>query len=73
LQRASWTPSSFEALRLADAELMPQEKAASRMGISQPTFSRILSSARNKVALAISKGMGIMIDGGTYRVSGRER
>ncbi|MDD2655940.1 MAG: DUF134 domain-containing protein [Candidatus ainarchaeum sp.] len=67
------TVEEFEALRLADAEQMPQEKAASRMGVSQPTFSRILSSARNKVAIAISKGMGILIEGGTYKVSGRER
>jgi len=72
LKFSTLTVEEFEALRLADAELMPQEKAASRMGISQPTFSRILSSARNKIALAISKGMGILIEGGTYSVRGKE-
>ncbi len=73
LRFSTLTVEEFEALRLADAELLPQERAASQMGISQPTFSRILSSARNKVALAISEGMGIMIEGGTYSVRGKER
>jgi predicted DNA-binding protein (UPF0251 family) len=43
----------LEALRLADLEGLYQEAAAERMGVSRPTFSRILSRARSTVARAI--------------------
>lgn len=56
----------FEALRLADRENAPQNEAAKKMGVSQPTFSRILVSARSKVAEAITAGKAIRIAGGVY-------
>ena len=40
----------LEALRLADLEGLYQEAAAERMGISRPTFARILDRARTVVA-----------------------
>jgi predicted DNA-binding protein (UPF0251 family) len=43
----------FEALRLADLEGLYQEAAAERMGVSRPTFSRILARARTAVARAL--------------------
>jgi predicted DNA-binding protein (UPF0251 family) len=43
----------LEALRLADLEGLYQEAAAERMGVSRPTFSRILSRARAAVARAL--------------------
>jgi len=43
----------LEALRLADLEGLYQETAAERMGISRPTFSRILARARSTVARAL--------------------
>ena len=43
----------FEALRLADLEGLYQEAAAERMGVSRPTFSRILGRARSAVARAL--------------------
>ena len=43
----------LEALRLADFEGLYQEAAAERMGVSRPTFSRILSRARAVVARAL--------------------
>jgi len=52
----------WEAVRLADAEGFGQEKAASKMRISQPTFNRLLSSARSKLANAITKGKAIKIE-----------
>lgn len=58
----------LEALRLADAEALPHEDAAERMGISRPTFSRVLADARRIVARALSNGWAIHIDGGSYRV-----
>lgn len=55
-----------EALRLADAEGLTQEECAKKMGVSQPTFSRLVAEARRKSALAITKGMAIAIRGGNY-------
>lgn len=60
----------FEAIRLADYEGFSQNEAAEKMGISQPTFHRILVSARNKVAEALTTGKAIRISGGDYSVSG---
>ena len=43
----------LEALRLADLEGLYQEAAAERMGVSRPTFARILARARAAVARAL--------------------
>ena len=43
----------LEALRLADLEGLYQEAAAERMGVSRPTFARILARARSAVARAL--------------------
>jgi uncharacterized protein len=58
----------LEAIRLADAEALEHTEAARRMGVSRPTFSRVLSEARRIVARALSNGWAIHIDGGSYRV-----
>lgn len=58
----------FEAIRLKDEEGMEQTEAASKMKISQPTFNRLLNSARRKIAIAISKGRAIKIEGGIYKI-----
>ncbi len=58
------TLDEFEAMRLKDLEGLTQEEAAKRMGISQPTFNRLLLSARKKVSQAITEGRGIRIEGG---------
>ena len=59
----------LEAIRLADAQGLDQETAALRMGVSRPTFSRILSDARRQVARALSSGWAIRIEGGDYEVT----
>ncbi len=46
----------FEALRVADFACLGQGEISSKMGISQPTLSRVLSSARKKVAAALCEG-----------------
>ncbi len=51
----------MESLRLADFEGLYHEKAAKKMGISRPTFGRILESARKKVATALVKGNALHI------------
>lgn len=51
----------LEALRLCDLKTLSQEKAAKKMGISQSTLGRILTSARKKIAEALIKGKAIKI------------
>jgi len=57
----------FEAIRLKDLEGLEQEECAKKMGISQPTFHRLILSARKKVADAIVNGKAIKIEGGDYK------
>jgi len=63
----------LEALRLADAMGLAHEKAAESMGISRPTFSRILSEARQTVARALASGWAINIEGGSFEIIGQGR
>jgi len=63
----------FEAVRLKDLEGLDQEEAAKKMGISQPTFFRLIKSARKKIADAIVKGKAIKIEGGVFRMVGPGR
>jgi predicted DNA-binding protein (UPF0251 family) len=59
----------LEALRLADLEGLYQEAAAERMGVSRPTFARILDRARTIVARVLVEerlllvGEGPVIEG----------
>ena len=57
----------YESLRLKDCEGMEQEECASKMGISQPTFHRVLSSARKKVSDSIVNGKALRIEGGNVK------
>jgi len=64
------TLDGLEALRLADAEGLEHEQAAGLMGISRPTFSRLLAEARSVVARALVNGWAIRIEGGNYQFAG---
>ncbi len=68
LEEVILTVDEFEAVRLADFEGLYQEDAAPRMGVSRPTFGRIIESARHKIAEALVKGMALKIDGGTFEM-----
>jgi len=61
----------FEAVRLADLVGLKHEDAAKKMHISRPTFSRIVSSARCKIADALVNIKAIKIEGGCCRIIGR--
>ena len=65
------TVAEFEAMRLKHYVGLNQKVAAEKMGISQPTFSRILESAHRKNTLALIEGKTIKIYGGNvdYRIS----
>ncbi|MBW2090577.1 MAG: DUF134 domain-containing protein [Deltaproteobacteria bacterium] len=60
----------LEALRLADLDKLDHELAAAEMGISRPTFSRVLSAARSAVAEALVTGLAIRIEGGDFFIQG---
>jgi len=61
LKESEISLAEFEAIRLVDLENNPQEETSKKMQISQPTLSRILKSARGKIAEAIVKGQAIKI------------
>lgn len=62
----------LEAIRLSDHLEIEQLEAASKMNISQPTYSRILKEARKKIADALINGKAIKIDGGNYKMPNKD-
>jgi len=56
----------LEAIRLKDFQEKDQAESAEKMGISQPTFHRLLLSARKKISDALVNGKAIKIEGGHY-------
>lgn len=66
------TLDEFEAIRLADFEGLKQVDAAKKMKISRPTFSRIISSARNKIGDALVNIKAIKIEGGCCKFHRRK-
>jgi len=68
LEESVLTVEEFEAVRLKDLEEMDQEKAAKKMGVSQPTFHRMLVSGRKKIADALVNGKAIRIEGGIFKL-----
>jgi predicted DNA-binding protein (UPF0251 family) len=67
LDEAVLTVDEFEAVRLKDLEGHDQSECAAMMDISQPTFHRLVISARKKIADALTHGKTIKIEGGNYR------
>jgi len=61
LEEVDLTVDELEALRLCDFQNLSQTKAAKKMRISQSTLQRILTSARKKVAEALTEGKAIKI------------
>lgn len=60
-----------EAIRLKDLEGLEQEECAQKMSVSRSTFSRVLDSARQKIADALLNGKGIRIEGGNFEMAVR--
>lgn len=63
-------PDEIEAIRLADFEGLYQEQAAESMKVSRPTFSRIIESARHKIAEALIHGKALRLDSHTVEKQG---
>jgi predicted DNA-binding protein (UPF0251 family) len=53
----------LEAMRLKDILCFNQEECAEKMQISRQTFQNIIDEARKKVAIALSEGKAINING----------
>ncbi|HLV44641.1 MAG TPA: DUF134 domain-containing protein [Aggregatilineales bacterium] len=66
LRRVALLHEELEALRLSDLEGLSQADAAQRMGISRSTFQRMVTHARRQVALALSEGHALEVEGGTF-------
>lgn len=64
LKEVQLTKDELEAVRLIDLESIEQKKAAEKMNISQPTLSRLLTSARKKIADSLVNGKAVNIGGG---------
>ncbi|MCK4910069.1 MAG: DUF134 domain-containing protein [Thermodesulfovibrionales bacterium] len=62
LERVELYLDELEALVLCDRDGLTQEEAGQKMGISRGTVQRILSSARAKVADALSGCKAIVMD-----------
>jgi predicted DNA-binding protein (UPF0251 family) len=58
------TIAEFEAMRLKHYVSLTQKDSADKMGVSQPTFSRILESAHQKVTQAFVEGKNLNVYGG---------
>jgi hypothetical protein len=65
------TLDEFEAVRLADLEGLKQIDAAKKLKVSRPTFSRIVSSARSKIADGLVNIKAIRIEGGCCKIKAR--
>jgi predicted DNA-binding protein (UPF0251 family) len=71
LEEVGLSIEEVEAIRLKDLEGLDQEQGAEKMNVSRPTFQRILSSARQKIADAILNGKAMRIEGGNYEMAPR--
>lgn len=61
LEEISLSQDEFDSLKLYDLDGIDQSLSCKKIGVSQPTFARILASARKKVADAIINGKAIKI------------
>jgi len=66
LEESILAVDEFEAVRLKDLLELDQNGCAEKMNISQPTFHRLILSARKKIADAIVNGKAIKIEGGNF-------
>jgi uncharacterized protein len=70
LQIVRLKDEEWEAIQLTDHKGLEHADAARQMGISRPTFSRVLASGRTAVAKALAEGGALEIGGGDFRLVG---
>jgi predicted DNA-binding protein (UPF0251 family) len=64
LEEIQLSLDEFEAIRLADLLGMSHEEAASEMGVSRSTFSRLVVKSRRKIADFFFEGKLLTVAGG---------
>lgn len=69
LEGIDLTLDELEAIRLCDYESHEQDKVARMMKVHRSTVSRILTSARKKIADALVNIKAIRIEGGCCKIS----
>jgi predicted DNA-binding protein (UPF0251 family) len=52
----------LEAFKLCDRDGLTQEQTGERMGVSRGTVQRMLTSARSKVARALTDGAALILE-----------
>ena len=62
------TVAEFEAMRLKHYISLNQKDSAENMSVSQPTFSRILDKAHQKITQALIEGKDIRVYGGNINL-----
>jgi hypothetical protein len=62
----------LEAIRLADVEGLYQDAAAQRMGVSRQTYARVLSRARQAVAVCLVERRMLLVRPGPVIEEGPE-
>ena len=62
LKRIRLHQDELEAFRLCDYQGFIQEQAGKKMGVSRGTVQRLLTSARKKVAEALTQGAALVMD-----------
>lgn len=55
-------PDELESLKLCDGDGLSQEEAGNHMGISRGTVQRILASARQKTATALTQSKALVFE-----------
>jgi len=60
LDRIELYRDEIESLRLCDRDGLTQEEAGQLMGVSRGTIQRIITTARRKVATALSEGHALV-------------
>jgi predicted DNA-binding protein (UPF0251 family) len=68
LEELTLSLDELEAIHLNDLDGKEQEECAKLIGISQPTFHRLILSARQKMADAVVNGKAIKIEGGNTKI-----
>lgn len=72
LEKITLTIDELETIRLKDLQELDQRQSAKKMNISQPTFHRLILSARKKIADALINGKAIKIEGGHFKITGKK-
>ena len=65
LETVTFSLDEYESIRLADFQGLEHSEAAEKMFISRPTFTRLISKARKKLADMLINGKVLQIEGGS--------